>query len=165
MERMQSIISGIPYDNFSGEKLKLREQNYQTAVYLIFALMGQFVQTELHCYGSAATDGGGSTQQRCFGSAETRSQNYTRIYSFDDATGRIDCVVCTADTVYLFEFKLSGNGSAEDAIAQIQKQNYATQYKTDGKKIVLIGSSFDEQTRTIKDWKTEALAAYVSRML
>ena len=74
------------------------------------------------------------------------------MYSFG-----VDCVVCTADTVYLFEFKLSGNGSAEDAIAQIQKQNYATQYKTDGKKIVLIGSSFDEQTRTIKDWKTEAL--------
>ena len=62
MERMQSIISGIPYDNFSGEKLKLREQNYQTAVYLIFKLMGQFVQTEIHCYGSAAMEGGGSTQ-------------------------------------------------------------------------------------------------------
>ena len=62
MERLQSIISGIPYDNFSGEKLKLREQNYQTAVYLIFKLMGQFVQTEIHCYGSAAMEGGGSTQ-------------------------------------------------------------------------------------------------------
>ena len=67
MERMQSIISGIPYDNFTAENLKLREQNYQTAVYLIFALMGQFVQTEIRCYSSAATDGGGSTQQRCFG--------------------------------------------------------------------------------------------------
>ena len=30
------------------ETLKLREQNYQTAVYLIFALMGQFVQTDVH---------------------------------------------------------------------------------------------------------------------
>ena len=130
MERMQSIISGIPYDNFSGEKLKLREQNYQTAVYLIFKLMGQFVQTEVHC-----------------------------------AMGRADCVVQTADSIYIFEFKLSGNGNAEDAIAQIQKQNYAAKYKTDGKKIVLIGSSFDEGVRTIKDWKTEVLAAYVSRML
>ena len=51
MERMQSIISGIPYDNFTEENLKLREQNYQAAVYLIFALMRQFVQTEIHCYG------------------------------------------------------------------------------------------------------------------
>ena len=122
MERMQSIISGIPYDDFPKEKLKLREQNYQTAVYLVFALMGQFVQTEIHC-----------------------------------SIGRADCVVITADAIYLFEFKLNGNGSAEDAIKQIHEQKYAAQYKTDGKKIVLIGSSFDEQARTIKDWKTEVL--------
>ncbi|EPF28345.1 AAA family ATPase [Treponema medium] len=122
MERMQSLIAGISYDNFSSKELKLREQNYQTAVYLIFKLMGQFVQTEVHC-----------------------------------STGRSDCVVCTADTVYLFEFKLSGNGSAEDALAQIQKQNYAAKYKMDGKKIVLIGAGFEEATRTIKDWKVEQL--------
>ena len=153
MERMQSIIAGISYDNFSNAELKLREQNYQTAVYLIFALMGQFVQTEVYCYSRTATDGGGSMQQRRFGTAETRSQNYTRMYSF----GVADCVVCTADTVYIFEFKLSGNGSAEDAIVQIQKQNYAAKYKMDGKKIVLIGAGFDEATRTIRDWKVELL--------
>ena len=127
MERMQSLIAGISYDNFSSKELKLREQNYQTAVYLIFALMGQFVQTEVHC-----------------------------------STGRSDCVVCTADTIYLFEFKLSGNGSAEDALEQIKENAYAAQYKTDGKKIVLIGSSFDEGVRTIQDWKTEVLEAYVN---
>ena len=149
MERMRSIIAGIPYDDFPKEKLKLREQNYQTAVYLVFALMGQFVQTEVYCY-STATDGGGSTQQRCFGSAETRSQNYTRMYSFDR---RADCVVYTVDSIYLFEFKLSGNGTAEDALTQIKTKDYAAKYMADGKKIVLIGSSFDEKTRTIKDWK------------
>ena len=118
MERMQAIISSIPYDNFTDKNLKLREQNYQTAVYLVFALMGQFVQTEVHC-----------------------------------STGRIDCVVYTVDSIYLFEFKLSGNGTAEDAIAQIKEKDYAAKYMADGKKIVLIGSSFDEKTRTIKDWK------------
>ena len=122
MERMQSIIAGIPYDDFPKEKLKLREQNYQTAVYLVFALMGQFVQTEVHC-----------------------------------STGRADCLVVTVDAVYIFEFKLSGNSSAEDAINQIKEQNYAAKYKADEKKIVLIGSSFDEEKRTIKDWKAEVL--------
>jgi len=122
MERMQAIISSIPYDDFPKDKLKLREQNYQTAVYLVFALIGQFVQTEVH-----------------------------------SAKGRADCVLKTADSVYIFEFKLSGNGSAEDALNQIKKNGYAEQYKADGKKIVLIGSSFDEDTRTIKDWKTEVL--------
>ncbi len=149
MERMRSIIAGIPYDNFTEENMKLREQNYQTAVYLVFALMGQFVQTEVHCY-STAMDGGGSTQQRCFGCAETRSQNYTRMYSFDR---RADCIVTTADSIYLFEFKLTGNGSAEDALNQIKEKEYAAKYQVDGKKIVLIGSSFDEKTRTIKEWR------------
>ena len=120
MERMQSLIAGVSYDNFSNKELKLREQNYQTAVYLIFALMGQFVQTEVHC-----------------------------------STGRADCVVITVDTVYIFEFKLSGNGSAEDAIEQIKEGTYAAKYKMDGKKIVLIGTSFSEETRTIKDWKVD----------
>ena len=153
MERMQAIIASIPYDNFTDKNIKLREQNYQTAVYLVFALMGQFVQTEVYCY-STATDGGGSTQQRCFGSAETRSQNYTRMYSFDR---RADAVVTTADAVYIFEFKLSGNGTADDAIVQIQKQNYAGQYKADEKKIVLIGVGFDGEARTIREWKMETV--------
>ena len=157
MERMQAIIAGIPYDNFTEENLKLREQNYQAAVYLIFALMGQFVQTEVHCYSSAATDGGGSTQQRCFGKAETRSQNYTRMYSFDDGTGRADCIVLTTDSVYIFEFKLTGNSSAEDALNQIKEKRYAEKYLVDGKTIVLIGAGFEEATRTIKDWKVEQL--------
>ncbi len=117
MERMQSLIAGIPYDNFTGETLKLREQNYQAAVYLIFVLMGQFVQTEVYC-----------------------------------STGRADCIVRTVDTIYIFEFKLSGNGSAEEALDQIKKNPYAAKYKMDGKKIVLIGSSFDENTRTVKEW-------------
>ena len=122
MERMQSIIAGISYDNFSNKELKLREQNYQTAVYLIFKLMGQFVQTEVHC-----------------------------------SMGRADCVVITVDTVYIFEFKLSGAGSAEDALKQIKENAYAAKYKMSGKKIVLIGAGFEEATRTIKNWKVEQL--------
>ena len=155
MERMQAIIAGIPYDNFSEEKMNLREQNYQTAVYLIFAL--KFVQTEIHCYSSAAMDGGCSTQKRCFDKVETRSQNYTRTYSFDDATGRADCIVWTADAIYIFEFKLTGNGTADDAINQIKEKNYTMQYTVSGKKIILIGAGFDDKIKTIKDWKIELL--------
>ena len=101
---------------------KLREQNYQTAVYLVFALMGQFVQTEVHC-----------------------------------STGRIDCVVYTVDSIYLFEFKLTGNGSAEDALNQIKEKEYAAKYQVNGKKIMLIGAGFEEAMRTIKNWKVEQL--------
>ena len=122
MERMQAIIAGVPYDNLPKDKLKLREQNYQTAVYLIFKLMGQFVQTEIHC-----------------------------------AKGRADCVVHTKDSIYIFEFKLMSAGTADDAVAQIKEKGYVSQFKAEGKKIILIGSSFDEEMRTIGDWKTEEL--------
>ena len=100
----------------------LNEQNYQTAVYLVFALMNQFVHTEVHC-----------------------------------ATGRADCIVEFKDKVYIFEFKLSGNGSAEEALNQIKTQEYAAPYKGREQKIVLIGAGFDEEKRTIRDWKTEVL--------
>ena len=118
MERMQAIIAGVPYDNLPKDKLKLREQNYQTAVYLIFKLMGQFVQTEIHC-----------------------------------AKGRADCIVHTKDSIYIFEFKLMSAGSADDAIAQIKEKGYASQFKAESKRIILIGSSFDEEERTIGEWK------------
>ena len=120
MERMQAIIAGVPYDNLPKDKLKLREQNYQTAVYLIYKLMGQFIETEIHC-----------------------------------AKGRADCIVHTKDSIYIFEFKLMSAGSADDAIAQIKEKGYAAQFKAEDKKIILIGSSFDEEERTIGEWKTE----------
>ena len=122
MDRMQAIIAGVPYDNLPRDKLKLREQNYQTAVYLIFKLMGQFVQTEIHCL-----------------------------------KGRADCIVHTKDSIYIFEFKLMSAGTAEDAIVQIKENGYAAQFKTSSKKIILIGSSFNEEERTIGEWKTEEL--------
>lgn len=122
MERMQAIIAGVPYDNLPKDKLKLREQNYQTAVYLIFKLMEQFVQTEIHCL-----------------------------------KGRADCIVHTKDSIYIFEFKLMSAGTAEDAIVQIKENGYAAQFKTSSKKIILIGSSFNEEERTIGEWKTEEL--------
>ena len=71
------------------------------------------------------------------------------------AKGRADLVVRTADCVYIFEFKLTGNGTAEDAINQIKEKKYAAKYKMNGKKVVLIGSSFDETARTIRDWKVD----------
>ena len=44
----KALIASIPYDSLSEDKLFLREQNYQTAIYLIFRLMGELVRTEVH---------------------------------------------------------------------------------------------------------------------
>ena len=47
MTILQSILASIPYDTASKEKIELRERDYQIAVYLVFALMGLFTQTEV----------------------------------------------------------------------------------------------------------------------
>ncbi len=71
------------------------------------------------------------------------------------ATGRADCEVETENTIYIFEFKLNGNGTAEDALKQIQEKHYADKYKSSKKKIVFIGTSFDEERKTIGEYLTE----------
>jgi len=44
----KALLASIPYDNLPADKLFLREHNYQTAIYLIFCLMGEYVRTEVH---------------------------------------------------------------------------------------------------------------------
>ena len=66
-------------------------------------------------------------------------------------------VVETKTAVYMFEFKL--DGSAEEALKQINDKGYLIQYtaktKDDGsaKRLYKIGISFDTNTRTIGEWK------------
>ena len=69
--------------------------------------------------------------------------------------GRIDMVVELKDKVYIMEFKC--NQSAEKAIDQIKKKNYAQKFLDSGKKIILIGINFDKKQRNIADWKSEIL--------
>ncbi|MGM9984644.1 MAG: ATP-binding protein [Fibrobacter intestinalis] len=74
------------------------------------------------------------------------------------AAGRADAVVETADSVYVFEFKLDSNGTAEDALAQIDSKGYLIPYTAtrdasgNSKKLYKIGASFDSEKRTIGEW-------------
>lgn len=69
--------------------------------------------------------------------------------------GRCDGVMETADRVCIFEFKMSREGSADDALRQIDDRNYAAPYTASGKEIVKIGISFDSEKRDIAEWKEE----------
>ena len=66
------------------------------------------------------------------------------------AAGRCDALIETDDTIYLFEFKL--DGTAEEALKQIDDKGYAIQYEAGDKKIVKIGVNFDNERRTIERW-------------
>ena len=64
--------------------------------------------------------------------------------------GRVDCIVETSDYVYIFEFKL--DGTAQEALQQIEEKGYAREYATDSRKVYKIGASFSSETGTISDW-------------
>lgn len=64
--------------------------------------------------------------------------------------GRLDCVVETDKHVYIFEFKL--DGTAAEALKQIDSKGYATEYLASGKTVHKIGLSISSETGTVEDW-------------
>lgn len=66
------------------------------------------------------------------------------------AGGRIDTVVFMPNTIYVFEFKV--DGSAQNAMDQINSRGYTIQYQTDWRKVVKVGVSFSSETKTIENW-------------
>jgi hypothetical protein len=71
--------------------------------------------------------------------------------------GRSDLVIELPEQVYIFEFKTDGNGTADDALAQIDEKGYATKYKSnpsETRKIYCVGVVFDNEKKTIGEWKS-----------
>lgn len=65
--------------------------------------------------------------------------------------GRVDCTIELEDYVYIFEFKL--DGTAREALEQIERTGYAKPYAADRRKVICIGVSFSSGTRTVEDWE------------
>ena len=53
--------------------------------------------------------------------------------------------------VYIFEFKLEG--TADEALAQIEEKGYACPYEADSRKLFKVGIVFSSETGTINGWK------------
>ena len=111
--RLKIFFAGIPYDLSDRT-----ERHYQAVFYIVFTLMGQFVETEVR-----------------------------------SARGRADAVVRTRDCIYVFEFKL--NGSAREALKQIDEKGYLIPYMQDGKCLVKVGVNFSKETRNIDEYIVE----------
>jgi hypothetical protein len=112
MNRIKAFFADIPYELNNKE-----EKHYQTVFYLLFKLMGQFVEAEQ-----------------------------------SSATGRADAVVITNDTVFVFEFKLTGNATAEDALKQIDDKGYLIPFTAGNKRLVKIGAEFNAEQRGLNRW-------------
>lgn len=72
---------------------------------------------------------------------------------YHTSQGRIDLVIQTDNFVYVMEFKLEG--TAEEALCQINEKNYAQPFATDPRKLFKIGINFSSQTRNIEKWIVE----------
>lgn len=68
----------------------------------------------------------------------------------EQSYGRLDCCVETPKYVYIFEFKL--DGSAKDALQQIDDRGYANEFLSSGKTIHKIGVNISSETGTVADW-------------
>ena len=76
---------------------------------------------------------------------------YTVYIEKEQSQGRVDCIVETPKYVYIFEFKL--DGTASEALQQIEAKGYARPYESDSRAIHKIGVNFSSATGTIDDWK------------
>ena len=143
MQEMKAYLAGIPY--VEGFKKKLEEVSaaegfYEYTMYLIFSMLNVYARTQVKVAG-----------------------------------GRIDMVVWMPDTAYVFELReqreqkyacmnsaesrpksseaqLKVNGTAEEALQQINDKGYAFPYKTEGRKVVKVGVKFNADTRVPEEW-------------
>ncbi|MCQ2307981.1 MAG: ATP-binding protein [Bacteroidales bacterium] len=76
---------------------------------------------------------------------------YTVLTEKQNSRGRADIIVETADYVYIFEFKL--DGTAAEALKQIEDKGYAEPYAADKRKLFKIGVSFSSEKKNIVEWE------------
>lgn len=69
---------------------------------------------------------------------------------YHTSEGRIDLVLQTDRFIYVMEFKL--DGTAEDALRQIDEKGYALPFASDPRRLFRVGVNFNSQTRNIEKW-------------
>ena len=78
---------------------------------------------------------------------------YTKV-EYHTSHGRIDLVLQTDKFIYIMEFKL--DGTAEEALQQINEKRYALPFESDGRRVFKIGVNFSAETRNIEKWVVES---------
>ncbi|WP_455623096.1 ATP-binding protein [Parabacteroides sp.] len=77
---------------------------------------------------------------------------YTQV-EYHTSEGRIDLVLQTDRYIYIMEFKL--NGTAEEALRQINEKQYVLPFASDERKLIKLGVNFSSETRNIEKWLVE----------
>ena len=72
---------------------------------------------------------------------------------YHTSEGSIDVVMKTAEYIYIIELKI--NGTATDAIRQINERNYSQPFLSDTRCIIKLGIGFAESSHTIDSYLIE----------
>jgi hypothetical protein len=117
-ETLYSLFAGIPYNNYTKNRIAKVEGYWASLVYCYLAGAGLDIIAE-------------------------------------DVTnrGRIDLTLKIGDNIYIFEFKVT----EEDPLKQIKEKRYFEKYLNEDKNIYLVGVTFDENERNIKEFKWEKI--------
>lgn len=66
---------------------------------------------------------------------------------YSTSEGFIDMLIKTADYIYIIELKI--NGTAQDAMTQIEEKHYSAPFASDQRKLIKIGLGFSTETHNI----------------
>ena len=75
---------------------------------------------------------------------------YTTLIEKQNSKGRADVIIESDKDIYIFEFKL--DGSAEEALKQIEDKQYALPYLNDSRTVHKIGVNISSESRTVDGW-------------
>lgn len=75
---------------------------------------------------------------------------YTQV-ELPTSDGRMDVIIHTSNYIYIIECKL--DGSAEEALQQIEEKNYASPFGMNKRTIIKLGINFSSKTRGVESWK------------
>ncbi|MBR6599840.1 MAG: ATP-binding protein [Oscillospiraceae bacterium] len=78
---------------------------------------------------------------------------YTTLIEKQNSKGRADVIIESDNDIYIFEFKL--DGSAKEALKQIETQQYAVPYQSDSRTVHKIGVNISSESRTVCEWIEE----------
>ena len=63
----------------------------------------------------------------------------------------MDVIIQTPNYIYIIECKL--DGSAEEALQQLEAKNYAAPFAMDKRKVITLGINFSNKTRGVESWE------------
>lgn len=69
---------------------------------------------------------------------------------YHTSQGRVDLVLQTDHFIYVMEFKFEG--TAEEALQQIEEKGYALPFAADPRKLLKVGVNFSNRMRNIESW-------------